>query len=86
MVHEGDVGRIVKALTLAEQAHVRQHLLDMLVAFLAQEGLAGLLVHRVVAGAEVRLALLVGDRVLAGQVRDDAVDFLVEVRVALGGT
>ena len=85
MVHQGDVGGVVEALPLRQQPHLGQHLLDLLVAVLAQEDLAGLLVHREVAGAEVRLALLVGDGGLAGQARDDAVDLLVEVGVALGG-
>ena len=86
MVHEHDVGGVVKALAFAEQAKLSQHLLDVLVTLLAEKGLTGLFVHRIVARAKVRLALFIGDGGLAGQARDDAVDFLVEVGIALGGT
>ncbi len=79
VVHQRDVGGVVQALALAEQADLGQHILDLLVAILAEVDLARLLVHRVVAGAEVRLPLLVGDGILARETGDDLVDLRVQI-------
>ncbi len=67
MVHQDDVVGIVKARPLLQQAGLSQHLLNMLMALLAEESLARLLVYRVVARTEVGLALLVGNRLLPDQ-------------------
>jgi hypothetical protein len=67
VVHQHDVGGVVEALALGEQAELGEHGLDLLVAVLAEVDLARLLVDGEVAGSEVRLAFFVGDRVLAGQ-------------------
>ena len=76
VVHQGDVGGVVQALALAQQAGLGQQVLGMLVAGVGQQHLAGLFVDLVVARS-------VGFR-LPGQARDQRVDLGVKLRAALG--
>ena len=85
MVHQRDVGRVVQARALGQQAGLAQQLLGVLVAVLGQEDLVRLLVDREVArldhafaGAQVGLA----DLLL--QLRHDGVDAHVQLGVVLG--
>ena len=85
MVHQRDVGRVVQARALDQQAGVAQQLLGVLVAVLGEEDLVRLLVDgevaridHALAGAQVELA----DLLL--QLRDDGVDAHVHLGVVFG--
>src|SRR5436190_11114865 len=87
VVHQRDVGRVVQARALDQQAGIAQQLLGVLVAVFGEEDLVRLLVDgevaridHALAGAQVELA----DLLL--ELRDDGVDAHVHLGVVLGLT
>ena len=86
VMHQHDVGGVVQALAFAQQAHLAKHVLDLLVTFVTEENLLGLLIDRVIARAEIRLAFVVGDRVLTSQVRRNTIDLLIKLGAVFSRT
>ena len=78
VMHQADIRRVVQAFTLAQEAALGHERLDMLVAFLGDVHLLGLLIDGVVAGRIfLRLAL---------QARHELIDAQVKFGALLRGT
>ncbi len=71
VMHQTDIGGVVQALAIAQQADLRHQLFDFLMTVLGQRRLFGLFIHRVIAGTVLSL--------LPGQARDQRVDLDVEL-------
>ncbi len=84
VVHQADIGGVVEALALGQQALPHHQLFDLLVSVLRQENLPGLLIHREV--ARPALVVVRGYFLLAGEVGHEAVDPQVELGTVVSRT
>ena len=78
VMHQPNVGGIVKTLAFAQQPDFRHQIFDFLMSVLGERGLLGLLVHRIITGTVFLF--------LFHEPWDQGVDLDIELGALLGGT